>query len=215
MIYTALKGTCFLLCNLLTTSAVNSTLSCSADHSEQKTVKCIEYHNSMQEDIIINVLENTQEKELRRFQKALDQLPKEARSLFADEDFQLNFLQICQDYELDPYLMLCLIKKESAFLPDVSNGHCLGLCQINEYSHKSRMERLECDDLYDPYQNIIVAADYLAELISTKRDMTEVLMYYNMPSETARKRYEAGNYSNYAINIQKEAIQLREIAEAE
>ena len=120
MMYTALKGTCFLLCNLLTTSAVNSTLSCSADHSEQKTVKCIEYHNSMQEDIIINVLENTQEKELRRFQKALDQLPKEARSLFADEDFQLNFLQICQDYELDPYLMLCLIKKESAFLPDVS-----------------------------------------------------------------------------------------------
>ena len=167
----------------------------------------------MQEDIVINVLENTQEKERKEFQKALEQLPKEAKSLFAEEDFQLNFLQICRNYELDPYLMLCLIKKESAFIPDVSNGHCLGLCQINEYSHKSRMERLGCDNLYDPYQNIIVAADYLAELISTKRDMTEALMYYNMTAETARKQYEAGNYSSYAINIQKEAIQLREIAE--
>ena len=38
-------------------------------------------------------------------------------------------------------------------------------------------------------------------------------MNYNMTAETAKKRYEAGEYSSYAIDIQKEAIQLREIAE--
>ena len=75
------------------------------------------------------------------------------------------------------------------------------------------MEKLECDDLSDPYQNILVAADYLAELLERKRDTTAALMYYNMTAETAKKRYEAGEYSSYAIDIQKKAIQLREIAE--
>lgn len=163
MMYTALKGTCFLLCNLLTTSAVNSTLSCSADHSEQKTVKCIEYHNSMQEDIIINVLENTQEKELRRFQKALDQLPKEARSLFADEDFQLNFLQICQDYELDPYLMLCLIKKEYAEAKQQELLH-------TERSLLQAISCLRCRQKFTSLQCMDSAIDFVADLYDLSID---------------------------------------------
>lgn len=169
--------------------------------------------NSQADPIEIKILENTNAEELAVFQHLLESLPKEAKDLFANEKLQKQFLQICRDYEIDPYLMLALMKKESAFIPTVSNGNCIGLCQINEYWHKNRMEKLECDDLYDPYQNLLVAADYLAELLESKRDTTEALMYYNMTAETAKKRYEAGEYSSYAIDIQKEAIQLREIAE--
>lgn len=169
--------------------------------------------NSQADPIEIKILENTNAEELAVFQHLLESLPKEAKDLFANEKLQKQFLQICRDYEIDPYLMLALMKKESAFIPTVSNGNCIGLCQINEHCHKNRMEKLDCDNLYDPYQNMLVAADYLAELLNSKRDTTEALMYYNMTAETAKKRYEAGEYSSYAIDIQKEAIQLREIAE--
>lgn len=169
--------------------------------------------NSQADPIEIKILENTNAEELAVFQHLLESLPKEAKDLFANEKLQKQFLQICRDYEIDPYLMLALMKKESAFIPTVSNGKCIGLCQINEHCHKNRMEKLDCDNLYDPYQNMLVAADYLAELLNSKRDTTEALMYYNMTAETAKKRYEAGEYSSYAIDIQKEAIQLREIAE--
>ena len=93
--------------------------------------------NSQADPIEIKILENTNAEELAVFQHLLESLPKEAKDLFANEKLQKQFLQICRDYEIDPYLMLALMKKESAFIPTVSNGKCIGLCQINEYWHKN------------------------------------------------------------------------------
>lgn len=41
------------------------------------------------------------------------------------------------------------------------------------------MERLGVTDLYDPYQNMLVGADYLSELIAEYQDVAPALMTYH------------------------------------
>ena len=71
--------------------------------------------NSQADPIEVKILENTNAEELAVFQHLLESLSKEAKDLFADEKLQKQFLQICRDYEIDPYLMLALMKKRICF----------------------------------------------------------------------------------------------------
>ena len=62
------------------------------------------------------------------------------------------------------------------------------------------MERLGCTDLLDPYQNVIVGADYLAEQVNRYGgDMGKALVAYN-----------AGHYSG---TITKYAQVILDVAE--
>lgn len=142
----------------------------------------------------------------------IKKMPKAGKNLF-DSSFKKYFLDVCSEYDLDPCLMIAVMEKESGYHPDAINkyGTCFGLYQISLKWHSGRMEKLECDDLYDPYQNTLVAADFLAELIDTSRDLTEALMYYNMKRSTAKELYEKGEYSEYALSIQKRAEDLRKM----
>jgi soluble lytic murein transglycosylase-like protein len=65
------------------------------------------------------------------------------------------------------------------------------------------MERLGCTDLLDPYQNVIVGTDFLAEqLIRYGGDMGKALVAYN-----------AGHYKGtiirYAVRVLAKAGELR------
>jgi len=110
-------------------------------------------------------------------------------------------------YNISPEFLYALIEKESSFDKTAENGDCLGLCQVSLTWHKDRMERLGVTDLFDPESNIMVCADYLAELFSIAEekgygdDPYYVLMRYNMKTETAEELYAAGEYSDYAIDI--------------
>lgn len=154
----------------------------------------------------------TQDASYVKIKKALELLPEAAGKLF-DRELCTAFSGICESYGLDPYLMLALIEKESSFRPDAYNGECQGLCQISLKWHVGRMERLGCTDLFDPEENLLVAADYLSELAGNSRDITEALMYYNMKRETADMLYAQGEYSDYSLDIQKRAEELKKYAE--
>ena len=73
------------------------------------------------------------------------------------------------------------------------------------------MERLGVKNIYEPYGNILLAADYLMELAEENDDLYYVLMRYNMKKSTADKLYEAGEYSDYAVGIVERSAELERL----
>ena len=69
------------------------------------------------------------------------------------------------------------------------------------------MERLGVEDLLDPYDNILIGTDFLAELAQEYGDLYAVLMYYNAGYDGLRD-WRAGKYSDYAIAVSERAAEL-------
>ena len=90
------------------------------------------------------------------------------------------------------------------------NGNCKGLMQINMKYHQSRMKILGVSDIYDARGNILLAADYLAELFREYGDLGTVLMLYNGSSD-ALDRGIRTEYTEYATKIIKRSEQLERL----
>ena len=99
------------------------------------------------------------------------------------------------------------IERESRWNPNAVNGDCMGLMQISERWHRERMERLGVTDLFDPYDNILVGVDYMAELFERYEDPGMVLMIYNGDSR-AKNLQATGNLSEYADWILTRSAEL-------
>lgn len=108
---------------------------------------------------------------------------------------------------------MAMIEQESSGRADIVNSAGdTGLLQVNPKWHKERMERLGVSDLTDPYSNILVAADYLAELFSENDgDIYLVLMKYNMRHETAEDMFYAGKFSDYSVMVEHRAWELQQL----
>ena len=107
-----------------------------------------------------------------------------------------------------------MAERESSLKIDAINGDCKGLMQISERWHIDRMERLGVTDIYEPYSNILLAADFLVELYNEPGSphATEyVLMRYNMKIETANRLWEAGEITDYASSIVARAAELEKL----
>lgn len=115
-------------------------------------------------------------------------------------EIQDYIFELCEVYDLEPALIIGVIRLESTF--KVSNvgdgGASLGLMQIQRKWHLERMEKLGCDDLLDPYQNILVGMDYLAELMAQRGSLTWALMAYNGGPSYANSMAAEGSVSGYA-----------------
>lgn len=132
------------------------------------------------------------------------------------EEYQKYCAEIGRKYNICPELLIAMIERESNGRAGASNSvGDTGLLQVNPKWHYRRMERLGVTDLYDPYENITVAADYLSELFKQEDDLYLVLMKYNMNPKIAEKLYREGNYSKYAMGIAKRAWELERIHEKE
>lgn len=114
---------------------------------------------------------------------------------------------VCEQKDICPELVQAIIETESNWYPEAWNGDCVGLMQISEKWHQDRMERLGVTDLTDPYDNILVGVDYLAELFRRYEDPAMVLMIYNGDSR-AWKFWETGEMSEYARKILERAAEL-------
>lgn len=107
---------------------------------------------------------------------------------------------------------MAIIEKESSGQADAVNGDCKGLMQVSERWHTDRMERLGVTDLYDPYGNIIIGVDYLAELATEYEDIALVLDIYSGNSK-AFQNYEHGIVSIYAKEILERTAELERLHE--
>ena len=125
-------------------------------------------------------------------------------------DIQDHIFEVCEEYGIAPALVVAMIAQESDFGAHKvgDGGDSAGLLQVQQKWHQERMDRLGCDNLLDPYQNITVAVDYISELKEINPDLYWVLMAYNGGCRYATKRMESGEYSDYAVEVTEYAAQL-------
>lgn len=94
-----------------------------------------------------------------------------------------------------------MVYHESRFNPNENTKPDLGLMQIIPKYHSERMKRLNVTNLYDPYSNLLVGVDYLAELRTQTGNIELALMMYNMNHKKAKELYKQGKLSTYANSV--------------
>lgn len=135
-------------------------------------------------------------------------VPVQAQAM-ADSEVYALAEEIGGAYGICPGLLQAIAWHESRYEENASNGGCEGLMQVSEKWHRDRMKELGVTDLYDPRQNMTVAADYLAELFEEYGEPGMVLMKYNGDS-TSVARYGKLGYgmSEYAEGVLQMSAQM-------
>ena len=127
-----------------------------------------------------------------------------------EKEAWLDYIEIiCQERDICPELVEAIIERESGWDPKAVNGDCIGLMQVSEKWHKGRTDRLGVDDLTDPYDNILVGVDYLADL-AAKYEAGLALMIYNGDSQ-AESLWRAGKMSDYASWVLERSAELERL----
>lgn len=131
-----------------------------------------------------------------------------------DVELQKFIIDECEAHGIDPAIIMAMAWKESNFKPGAvgDSGKSFGLLQIQKRWHEERMEQLGVDDLLDPYQNIMVAVDYMDELICYyDGNVEKAVVAYNMGQAGAKKYcFDYGVYSSkYSRAVMAKAEELR------
>ena len=118
-------------------------------------------------------------------------------------------VEIGLEYGIDPAILQSMIWHESRYKADNINSiGCMGLMQICTKWHLPRAEKLGVTDFLDPYQNILIGTDILAEYMS-KGDIGLALMLYSGNHNTAYDLYRNGKLSWYATSVLDRAEMIR------
>ena len=140
---------------------------------------------------------------------------EDAREYFdipLDRELQDYIFDLCETAGVDPGIVVAIIERESKY--DASavgdGGRSFGLMQIQSKWHTGRMLDLGCSDLLDPYDNVTVGIDYLAELGQDGASLEWVLMAYNGGPSYANRKMNAGIVTDYAREVVTESVRLTE-----
>lgn len=125
-------------------------------------------------------------------------------------DWEVYIEEVCEEYGICPELVEAIIERESGWDPRAENNGCIGLMQIDPIFHCGRMDRLGVKDLKDPYDNILIGVDFLAELFRQHHEIYPVLMFYNAgySEEYGLLAYEKGRNSDYALEVAERSEEL-------
>ena len=120
----------------------------------------------------------------------------------------------CKSYGISTNVVMGCIRTESNFQTQImgDNGKAYGLMQVQKQWHKARMKKVGATNLLDPYDNVAVGIDYLAELYGIYGNYHKALMAYNGGHAYCKRRLRMGlvnsPYSrrvmNYAEDFKKE-----------
>lgn len=131
-----------------------------------------------------------------------------------DKELLDHIQGLCADYEIPVELALAVIETESSYQADaVSPVGAKGLMQIVPEYHEDRMNRLNCTDLFDPYQNVTVGMDFLSELIEKyDGNLHKTLTAYNYGQKGANdKFFGQGTYqSEYSLKVLETTEKIKE-----
>lgn len=127
-----------------------------------------------------------------------------------DDELQDYIIETSEERGVDPAIIIAMIKRESQFDIDIigDKGKAFGLMQIHPRWHSNRMEKLGVTDLLDPYQNVTVGIDIMAELLDGGGSVEWALMAYNGGYANANRHIEAGTLSGYATDVLEVAEEL-------
>lgn len=123
-----------------------------------------------------------------------------------DADLQRYIIETCEEYTINPSIIIAMCFYESSFNADAigDNGEGMGLMGINPKWCWPEMEKLNCPDMRDPYQNVTVGIDIFAQKLAKYDWNTEIaLMSYNAGDAGAHRLwFDKGIYSTtYSSNI--------------
>ena len=123
-----------------------------------------------------------------------------------DPDLQRYIIKTCEKYKINPSIVIAMCFYESSFNPDAvgDNGESMGLMGISPRWCWPEMERLNCPDMTDPYQNVTVGIDIIARKMAKYDGNPEMaLMAYNAGDAGAHRLwFDNGIYSTtYSSNI--------------
>ena len=123
-----------------------------------------------------------------------------------DADLQRYIIETCEKYTINPSIIIAMCFYESSFNADAigDNGAGMGLMGINPRWCWPEMEKLNCPDMRDPYQNVAVGIDIFAQKMAKYDWNTEMaLMAYNAGDAGAHRLwFNKGIYSTtYSSNI--------------
>ena len=121
----------------------------------------------------------------------------------------------CKSYGISTNVVMGCIRVESNFQTQImgDKGKAYGLMQVQKQWHKARMKKVGATDLLNPYDNVAVGIDYLAELYKIYNgNWHKALMSYNGGHAYCKRRLRMGlvnsPYSrrvmNYAEDFKKE-----------
>ena len=126
---------------------------------------------------------------------------------------------ICNQAGVEYTKVLAMIEIESGYQwGAVGSGGDIGYMQIMQKWHEERMEKLGCGNIYDPFQNIRVGVDYLAELLEKYGGSYEKALtaYQSGPSGAYKYWFSAGvNASPYAKEVLAKAARIEEEMEVQ
>ena len=126
-------------------------------------------------------------------------------------ELQTYINNVCLRYEIAPEIVFSMIAKESNYNANEigDNGDSEGLMQVQRKHHEGRMDKLGCTDLLNPYENVLVGVDYLAELLTQyEGNLEKALTAYNAGPTGAYEDYfskgiEASEYAEAVIESSK------------
>lgn len=122
-----------------------------------------------------------------------------------DAELQAHIARECEEHHIDPAIVVAMAYRESGFDAKAigDGGESYGLLQVQPKWHYDRMQALGCTDLLDPYQNVTVAVDYLAEQLDRfDGDIGKALVGYNQYTYN-------GTLTDYALDVLEMAEELR------
>lgn len=136
------------------------------------------------------------------------------------EKMQIYTKCLCEQYGVSYSLIIAMIERESGYRYDKSgdDGCSFGYMQIYEKWHEDRMERLNCTDLLNPYNNVKVGIDYIAELIEKYGNKQDALTAYNYGEKGAQEKMWSKGVYTYSYNqeiLQREQEIKEELTKGE
>lgn len=123
---------------------------------------------------------------------------------------------LCEEREIDYYMVVALIERESWYKWDAigDDGNSFGYMQIYKKWHIERMETEGVTDLSNPYGNIRVGLNFISEIQDKYLSNSGahcVLMVYNMGESRAKQFWKEGTYSTtYTREILQRAEEIKQ-----
>ena len=118
------------------------------------------------------------------------------------EKMQIYTRCLCKQNDVPYALILAIIEYESGYEFDKTgdNGNSKGYMQIYEKWHTDRMQKLNCTDLMNPYQNVKVGIDFLSYLLKKYGTVQDALAAYNYGERGAREHLWNNGVYVYSYN---------------
>lgn len=167
---------------------------------------CVYHYTQQNEEVVVEEKEEVhiEENEIETVTQSY-----EFYDVPLSEEIQIHIFEECEKRNIAPALVIALIERESHYDENAeSNNGAIGLMQVTPRWHEERKERLGCTDLYDPFQNISVGIDYLAELRDKNNDLYWVLMAYNRTESYATDCTNNMEINFYALRIVERAVEI-------